>query len=376
MKKVLFIAPFQTGERFKGGITSFAESIIEHQETYNENGFELIPFNNCIVNRKTGTNGRLSLGNIKNFLKTKKALKKELKFKEYDAIYLNTSYGISLLKDLLTINKKYIIGKKVFLHIHFADIDNILTKKKLIRKLILKNLKSKITDIISLSSKLKNELIQMGLKENNIHVLYNYFSAEMTNSNALSISQKYLNVGTAENPLTFLFVGSFEKRKGFYNLVNVFKELNNSNIKLRLCGKPNDECAQKCLDEISNNELFIVEGYVSGEKKEEAFNNSHIMILPSYAEGLPITILEALNYGLPVISTSVGAIPEIIDDKIGTIIEPGNEEMLKKAILSYIEKRDTLYALSKNALEESNKYTYNAFSKNLCEIFITTFYHR
>ena len=68
---------------------------------------------------------------------------------------------------------------------------------------------------------------------------------------------------------------------------------------------------------------------VSGEAKDKALESADCMVLPSYAERLPMAILEAMACGLPIISTNVGTIPEVITDGIeGFLIEPGDIEAL------------------------------------------------
>lgn len=363
MKKILFIAPLDTKDRFRGGITSYGETIVNNQQFFNNNQVVFTPFNNCVINRKTGTNGRLSFSNFLNYLKSKKLLAKELKANKYDAIYLNTSYGISLLKDLMTIKRSYLKKYQVFLHIHFADLTSILTKQKIIRKLIEKQLKTKVTTIISLSKGLKDELINRGYSENSIDVLYNYFDPKLSLTDISKIKEKN---ATKKRKVVFLFVGSLDNRKGFYDLVEVFKQINSEKAKLIICGKPNDDKAQLLLDEIKDNDTFEYRGYVSGEQKNQAFKDADVFVLPSYGEGLPITILEAFRFGLPVISTNVGAIPEIINERLGTIIHPGNLGELRTTINKYIET--DLLDLSLNCLKESEKYTFEKFSQNLLKI--------
>ena len=363
MKKILFVAPLDTKERFKGGITSFAETIIKNKQFFNDNQIDFVPFNNCIINRKPGTNGKLHLSNFINFYKTKKLLKKELKSNEYDALYINTSYGISLLKDLMTIKRNYIKRYQVFLHIHFADLSNVFTKRKIIKNLIEKQLKAKITTIISLSVTLKNQLINEGFNEEKIQVLYNYFDPTLPIINETDIR---LKCSKEKRERTFLFIGSLDERKGFYDLIEIFKNNKNNKTKLIICGKPNDNKSQTLLDSIKGNNTFEYRGYVDGESKYQAFKDADVLILPSYGEGLPITILEAFRFGLPVISTNVGAIPEILNDDLGKTIHPGNLNELKNAINYYAD--NDLLELSLNSLKEAEKYTFEKFSKNLLEI--------
>lgn len=363
MKKILFIAPLDTKDRFKGGITSFGETIVHNQRFFNSNQVVFIPFNNCLINRKAGTNGKLSLSNFLNYLKSRKMLAKELKRNKYDAIYVNTSYGISLLKDLMTIKKSYSERYEVYLHIHFADLSSILTKRKIIKKLIEKQLKTKITVMISLSKSLKNELTIRGYNEESIEVLYNYFNPDLPLISIADIKLKHAQKG---KKTTFLFVGSLDNRKGFYDLVEVFKGINGNEAKLVICGEPNDDKAQSLLEMIKTYDAFEYRGYVSGEKKNQAFKDADVLVLPSYGEGLPITILEAFRFGLPVISTNVGAIPEILNEKLGTLIRPGNREELKTAIEHFIGT--DFLDLSLNCLKESEKYTFDNFSKSLLKI--------
>ena len=79
--------------------------------------------------------------------------------------------------------------------------------------------------------------------------------------------------------------------------------------------------------------MISYEGWISGEHKIRLLNQANAYILPSYNEGLPISILEAMSYQLPIISTKVGGIPEIVKDGVnGYLIEPGNKQQLKSAI--------------------------------------------
>lgn len=73
-------------------------------------------------------------------------------------------------------------------------------------------------------------------------------------------------------------------------------------------------------------------GYVSEEEKRDVLRDGTIYVLPSYAEGLPIAILEAMAAGNAIVSTTVGAIPEVIDDDNGRLVRPGDVTGLKTAL--------------------------------------------
>ena len=74
-----------------------------------------------------------------------------------------------------------------------------------------------------------------------------------------------------------------------------------------------------------------------------------IFILPSYTEGFPNVILESMTCGCPIIATSVGAIPEMLSEDSGVLVEPGNVEMLKEAINFLLNDRTLANIYGENA---------------------------
>ena len=85
------------------------------------------------------------------------------------------------------------------------------------------------------------------------------------------------------------------------------------------------------------------EGWIAGQKKIDCLNWEDVYILPSYNEGLPIAILEAMAYSHPVISTPVGGIPEIIKTgENGILVKPGDTKAIAEAIKYYIENREEI----------------------------------
>lgn len=353
--KILFVAPFRPNGRFNGGISSFANYIIERKSDFSKQNIELFQFSNCPVKRNRFSNGKITINNFLNFLITKRKLNRAIKKEKPDKIYINSSFGLGLLKDLLTIKKQK--NRKVFLHIHFADIDNIITKKKFIRKMILKQLRKKVDDIVLLSKATKDEFIQYGFKKPSLHVLYNYVNPTL----------KYEK--NTKDGKTCLFLGSIDKRKGFYDLIEVFKKID-LEIKLIVCGQPNDKLGEECLAKNSSNKWLDYRGFVTGDEKNQILNQSDLLILPSYGEGLPISIIEAMTCGLAILSTKVGAIPEIINGN-GEIIEPGDIDALSVSINNIMSNKSLLSEYQKKSLELSKNFSFNHFKKELIKILLS-----
>jgi glycosyltransferase involved in cell wall biosynthesis len=145
-----------------------------------------------------------------------------------------------------------------------------------------------------------------------------------------------------------LYLGHIGAEKGIIDLihaVNILKEKGKSGFEVRVYGedsRPGSEDNAKELVKslhIENNILFFKP--IFGDKKVEALQRADIFVLPSYHEGLPISIIEAMAAGIPVIATQVGGIPDLIDDSInGILINPGAPQELADAMITMLDNKD------------------------------------
>lgn len=84
-------------------------------------------------------------------------------------------------------------------------------------------------------------------------------------------------------------------------------------------------------------DIVEVKGWLANTEVLELVRNGRALLLPSYAEGLPVVIMEALASGRPVISTTIAGIPELVDDSCGWLFPPGDQEGLVAAIRAALE---------------------------------------
>lgn len=140
------------------------------------------------------------------------------------------------------------------------------------------------------------------------------------------------------NP-TLLLLGRVGKAKGHYDVLKALRLVvtEHPSVKALFAGSDEDPDATETLKRlaresgVSQHVAFL--GPVSFEPKVELLRTSTVMILPSYAENMPISVLEGMAAGMPVVSTRVGAIPEVLDEgEAGLLIEPGDWEALANAI--------------------------------------------
>ena len=166
--------------------------------------------------------------------------------------------------------------------------------------------------------------------------------------------------------VTFLFLGALIKRKGVMDLLQATKQLVNEGVtsfKVLIAGSGAEEQSLKSYvteNSLSNFVDFL--GQVENDDKPGLFEKSDVLVLPSYNEGLPIAILEAMSYGLPIISTNVGSISEAVEnDKNGYLFFPGNVDDMHDGMKQLVLSKDKWNVYSKN----SRKYAINKFSEDV-----------
>jgi glycosyltransferase involved in cell wall biosynthesis len=158
--------------------------------------------------------------------------------------------------------------------------------------------------------------------------------------------------GPTPTPFTLLFLGRLGRRKGIFtlleSLVNVVRRFPKTSL---LCGGDGDiDLAREHATALGVDRNVKFLGWVDGDEKVKLLRSSTIYVLPSFAEGVPISVLEAMSAGLPVVSTTVGGIPDVITTGVeGILVPPGDITALTSAICSLLESAELRHRLAQNA---------------------------
>lgn len=107
-------------------------------------------------------------------------------------------------------------------------------------------------------------------------------------------------------------MGRLGERKGVYDLLQSIQQLKTLGVtaNFNLAGDGEVEEVKALVQQYGIEDCVNVLGWINGEQKEKLMREADLLVLPSYHEGLPMAILEAMNCGLPIISTTVGGIPK------------------------------------------------------------------
>lgn len=156
-----------------------------------------------------------------------------------------------------------------------------------------------------------------------------------------------------KEPIIFS-AGRLVRRKGTYDLLEAYSILCSRfpEAQLWLAGDGDLEKVRRIVLENSWEEKVKVLGWLENEALSEIYQSARVFALPSYNEGLPIALLEAMAYGIPVVTTPVGGIPELVrDGENGFLIQPGDVASLAHSIGVLMRDSSLYERMSRNARE-------------------------
>jgi glycosyltransferase involved in cell wall biosynthesis len=228
-------------------------------------------------------------------------------------IHINPSLDRkSLLRDSVFILIAKFFGKKLLISWHGWQLKterSISDKHKSLFRFFF----GKADGMTVLSGDFKNTLLSWGIKCE-IYVETTLFEDSLIEG--LDIHNKQLN-----NDI--LFLSRVEEKKGIYVVIDSFAELSKEiDCSLTIAGSGSE--LEKTKNYVNDRKIKNIRfaGYVTGESKISLFNNNSVFILPSHTEGMPISMLEAMAFGLAVVSRPVGGIKGFFENgKMGYITD-------------------------------------------------------
>lgn len=288
---------------------------------------------------------------VKFFYKFAEVLYKYI-FYRPDVVLLFTSVGASYIeKGVMAIFAK-ILGIKVLLFPRGTRIIDSYNSNIINSKLVF--FFSLIPDIILCQGDIYKEFFikKMRIKEKKCIILKNW-TATKSLLDIGSIRKK-----TSTTVINIVYIGWINKEKGIFELMQAFKEINkkNSNTKLIIAGNGAEK--NRVEQYVENNNLMNcvkLTGWINETEKEKLLMLADIFVLPSYTEGTPNVVIEAMASGLPVIVTRVGTVEEMIKDgENGLLINPKSTDQITEALQILINNPDLRYTMGQSAWKTAN----------------------
>jgi glycosyltransferase involved in cell wall biosynthesis len=257
--------------------------------------------------------------------------------------------GSILRKYFVCFIAKKIFRKKIVFHIHAGGFNEYYLNGGKFYKYICRFLVNN-SDALVVLSEIWNDFFKANFKIKKILVIKN----PVEHMQQVVVSKK----NNAE--VVFLFLGRIADHKGVFDLVNLItkeQEFLRGKSKFLIGGNHEVARLKKAIEDGGIGDIVEYIGWVQNDEKAKFFSMSDYFILPTYEEGMPMTILEAFSYGKPVITTPVGSIPEVVENnKNGILFTPGDMAQLKKIILEAINDRSKYDCLKQNAMNTAEHF--------------------
>lgn len=240
-----------------------------------------------------------------------------------DIFHIHMSHNGSFYRKYYVTKLAALFKRKTIIHLHSSEFKDFYNRSHPLTKKMICDLLASADRIITLGNEWDARVHEISPSAKTV-IVHN------------SVRENSCKVEYRSNPFVFLYMGVLVKRKGVEDLIHAIDKLgpDRSGFLFRIAGTGSEEMyLRELTNELGLQENVRFEGWVEKDRKEALFAESQSLILPSYNEGLPICILEALSYGMPVIATEVGSVADaIIPDTNGELVKAGDIEGLSDAI--------------------------------------------
>ncbi len=350
-------------DTYVGGVCSMINSYISNKELFADNGYDVSLFDyHC---KKRFKNSKVN--NIFYSFCQRKRLIEYIRRECCEILNIHTSREFLFIKDVLlgkAIKKRF--GTKTVLNIHVGDASTVFNRiPAFLQKKLINDCNKYFDKVVFLTDKIRRQFIERGLKEDKGTVLYNFYDFGFP-------CEELSQFGSNKDELELTFIGMINRDKGILELLKAVIDVKERlNIKLNICGTVTDPSIEEQFNGLisQNPDIVKAHGYVDKQKKYDILSDSSVLILPSYHEGFPLVILEALVTGCAIIATPVGAIPEVLDEQNYMSIEPGSVDSITNAISYLYENRDKLKEMQRANYQKSKNYTLKEHVNNLTQIY-------
>ncbi len=347
--KVCFIAPapppFGGISKWLSLMCSFAD---DHRKTLEYTIINISPSKSISEGRNMWDR---IIGSGIDMLRKKRELVRLIKKEKIDVIHMTTSGQLAIIRDLVLLKAT---GKRKIpsvYHIHMGRTSQILEGKGWERRLLVRAMRLASTVVVldqNSYAAAKRELPHINI-------------VKLPNPIDLHKLPKLASDAKKE----IVFVGWNIPTKGVEELVSAWNNIGKQfpDYCLRLIG-PVQEQYKAYLDSLVKVDNIVIAGELPHEKVMEIMNSSSVFILPSHTEGFPNVIIEAMALKKPIIATKVGAIPEMLDENRGILIESKSIEQIEEALINCITNVDGTRKMAQNA------YDYALKNYDISKVFI------
>lgn len=264
----------------------------------------------------------------------------------YDLAHIHMSEPMSAIRKVPFMAWAKLWKKKTIVHFHaFSPETTVRSRFAFLYRYLFGN----ADRVVVLSEYWKHEVLKE-IPSAKVTVIYNPCLAHVTKPSAGFADYD----GPQPHTHSILYAGTVNRRKGYTDMIKAFAKIAKryNNWQLVFAGNGEIDNGKNLAEELGISDQILWLGWVNGADKDRAFQEATVFCLPSYAEGFPMSVLDAWSYGLPVITTPVGGIPDVARDGDNMLLfEPGDINGLAKCMERMITDKELCNKISRASLE-------------------------
>jgi glycosyltransferase involved in cell wall biosynthesis len=280
--------------------------------------------------------------------------------KDISIVHVHTASRGSFYRKSIVLLLSKLFLKKVILHIHGGGFKSFMETSYINRRWC--NYVLRLADLnICLSEE-----------------WYTYFTSKWRLNNIAILPNPIAIPSWSEHnydrhKLKLLYLGTVVQTKGIFDLIDFFSSNSyflENKIVLHIGGEGDLVRLRSLVDKYKMNEKIIIHGWMNAIQKDELFRQSDVYILPSYAEGLPMSILEAMSYAKPIIATHVGGIPSLVKKQTnGWLFDPNDFTQLQQIFDDLFQQPQQLSKFSHNSYQLAKAYDIKKIAYQLEQLY-------
>jgi len=329
--------------KMTSGVSSFWNSLFRAFEDFNDMKFKPL---------EIGGHGKNLFGPIYDQWKFYQAMKNSIKLGFINPSLLNRSF----FRDAFFI--KQLLWKKipfvVFFHGWELDFEAVVDKKYV--DFFLKTY-GRAEKIFVLSEDFKNKIIDWGYRG---EIVVETTNADIELIKDYTVEDRFRTMEHS-SPIKILFLARLIHEKGVFELVEAVKSLVKKGKKIELIVAGDGEDFEALKSMVGDMDNVRLTGDVQGNNKIALFKECHVYALPSYyGEGLPTSVLEAMLFGMPILTSEAGGLKYFFQDtKMGYLVPTKNSDALAKKIEELIDNHDKMFEISNYNFIYAQKHVTN-----------------
>jgi len=262
-------------------------------------------------------------------------------------MHVHTAMRGSFWRKTFFIATARIMGVPSILHLHGSEMKTFYQAlPKFGKKMVKWSLEN--ADVVVVLSESWEKFILNAAEKANVVIINNYVTLPTV------VTEK-----KSEESFNVLFLGILGERKGVFDLLQAWPQVlkNRPTAKLLVGGNGEIEKSKQLAARLGISHSVEFLGWVNEVEKQSLLEYAHVFVLPSYNEGLPMSVLEAMSYQVPVVTSAVGGIPELIKSgENGLLVEPGDQSALSSALIKLgldVKYRNIIAKAGRKRVKES-----------------------